>query len=219
MNILLGFVSIIFTFTCVLIVDKLFKKEGLIVWMSFATIVANIVVVKMINLFGLTSSLGNVLFASNFLVTDILVEKYSAKEAKKAVNMALVFTIIFIAITQIHLLYVPDSTDIVQDSMKNLFALNIRASVASIFMYYVSNNLDIYLFEKIKKKVPGKLWLRNNVATIISNCTENYIFNFLAFVGIFSLPTIISIATTSTIIEIIIALLDTPFLYLSKKIK
>ena len=88
-----------------LIVDKLFKKEGLIVWMSFATIVANIVVVKMINLFGLTSSLGNVLFASNFLVTDILVEKYGAKEAKKAVKMALVFTIIFIATTQLHLLY------------------------------------------------------------------------------------------------------------------
>ena len=219
MNILLGFGSIVFTFTCILVVDKLFKKEGLIVWMSFATIVANIVVVKMINLFGLTSSLGNVLFASNFLVTDILVEKYGTDSAKKAVKMALVFTIIFIAITQIHLLYIPDSTDIIQDSMKNLFALNIRASVASIFMYYVSNNLDIYLFEKIKKKVPGKLWLRNNVATIVSNCTENYIFNFLAFVGIFNLPTIISIATTSTIIEIIIALMDTPFLYLSKKIK
>ena len=219
MNILLGFVSIIFTFSCILVVDKLFKKEGLIVWMSFATIVANIVVVKMINLFGLTSSLGNVLFASNFLVTDILVEKYGAKEAKKAVKIALVFTIIFIAITQLHLLYIPDSTDIIQESMKELFALNIRASVASIFMYYVSNNFDIYLFEKIKKKVPGKLWLRNNVATIVSNCTENYIFNFLAFVGIFNLPTIISIATTSTIIEIIIALMDTPFLYLSKKIK
>ena len=219
MNIILGFVSIILTFTCIVVIEKLFKKEGLIVWMTFATVVANIVVVKMVNLFGFTSSLGNILFASNFLATDILVEKYDKASAKKAIKIALVFTIIFIATTQLHLLYVPDSTDIIQGSMKDLFALNIRASVASIFMYYVSNNFDIYLFEKIKKKVPGKLWLRNNVATIISNCTENYIFNFLAFVGIFSLPTIISIATTSTVIEIIIAIMDTPFIYISKKLK
>ena len=104
-------------------------------------------------------------------------------------------------------------------TMKQLFALNVRASLASITMYYISNNVDIYIFEKIKKKFPDKLWLRNNVATIVSNCTENYIFNFLAFVGIFSLPTIISIATTSTVIEIIIAIMDTPFIYISKKLK
>lgn len=219
MNILLGFVSIVLCFACIVIIEKLFKKEGLIVWMSFATVVANIVVVKMVNLFGFTSSLGNILFASNFLATDILVEKYDRESAKKAIKMALVFTLIFIGITQISLAFIPDSTDIAQSAMKELFALNLRASVASITMYYISNNLDIFLFEKIKKKFPKQLWLRNNVATIISNCTENYIFNFLAFVGIFSLPTIISIATTSTIIEIIIAVCDTPFLYLSKHLK
>lgn len=219
MNILLGFISIILCFACIVIIEKLFKKEGLIVWMSFATVVANIVVVKMVNLFGFTSSLGNILFASNFLATDILVEKYDKASAKKAIKMALVFTLIFIGITQISLAFIPDSTDIAQGAMKELFALNLRASIASITMYYISNNLDIFLFERIKKKFPKQLWLRNNVATIVSNCTENYIFNFLAFVGIFSLPTIISIATTSTIIEIIIAVCDTPFLYLSKHLK
>lgn len=219
MNIILGFVSIILTFTCIVVIEKLFKKEGLIVWMTFATVVANIVVVKMVNIFGMTSSLGNILFASNFLATDILVEKYDRESAKKAIKIALVFTLIFIGITQITLLFVPDSTDIAQDAMKQLFALNVRASLASITMYYISNNVDIYIFEKIKKKYPDKLWLRNNVATIISNCTENYIFNFLAFVGIFSLPTIISIATTSTVIEIIIAIMDTPFIYISKVLK
>ncbi len=219
MNLILGFISIILCFICVVIVEKLFKKEGLIVWVSFATVVANIVVVKMVNLLGFTSSLGNILFASNFLATDILVEKYDKESARKAIKMALVFTLMFIGITQITLLFIPDSTDIAQSAMKDIFSLNVRASIASITMYYISNNLDIFLFEKIREKFPKQLWLRNNVATIVSNCTENYIFNFLAFVGIFSLPTIISIATTSTIIEIIIAICDTPFLYISKHLK
>ena len=155
MNILLGFISIILCFACIVIIEKLFKKEGLIVWMSFATVVANIVVVKMVNLFGFTSSLGNILFASNFLATDILVEKYDKASAKKAIKMALVFTLIFIGITQISLAFIPDSTDIAQGAMKELFALNLRASIASITMYYISNNLDIFLFERIKKNNYG----------------------------------------------------------------
>ena len=100
--------------------------------------------------------------------------------------------------------------------MKTLFAINLRTSIASMGMFFIANMLDIYIYNKLKEKLPKKLWLRNNVATITCNCIENYFFNTLAFIGIFSLPVIISIATTTTIIEIVIAVCDTPFLYLSK---
>ena len=78
---------------------------------------------------------------------------------------------------------------------------------------------DVFLFEKLKKKIPNKMWVRNNIATIVSNCLENYFFTVLAFAGIYDLKTIFSIATTTTILEIIIAISDTPFLYISKKLK
>lgn len=219
MNIILGVISIILTFSSVVLMEKLFKKEGLYVWVSIATILANIIVCKTVTVLGLTSSLGNIMFASNFLATDILSEKYGKEDAKKAITIALVSTIIFIVTTQISLLYIPDTTDIAQESMKTLFGLNLRTSIASLSMFYISNLFDIYLFDKLRQKYPKKLWLRNNVATIISNSAENYLFATIAFIGIFDIPTIISIATTGTIIEIVIALLDTPFIYLSKKLR
>ena len=220
MNILLSIGSIILCFSAILVVEKTMKKEGLYTWISVATILANIIVCKTIDIGGVTLSLGNIMFASNYLVVDILSEKYGAKYANKAINNALISTIIFIATTQISLLFIPSTTDVVQESMKTLFDFNLRVSIASLVMFYISNKVDIYLFEKLKTKYPRKLWLRNNISTIISNCGENYIFNTLAFIGIFDFSTIMSIATTSTIIEIIVALLDTPFLYLSKyKIK
>lgn len=219
MNIILGVISIILTFSSVVLMEKIFKKEGLYVWVSIATILANIIVCKTVTVLGLTSSLGNIMFASNFLATDILSEKYGKEDAKKAITIALVSTIIFIVTTQISLLYIPDTTDIAQESMKTLFGLNLRTSIASLSMFYISNLFDIYLFDKLRKKYPKKLWLRNNVATIISNSAENYFFATIAFIGIFDIPTIISIATTGTIIEIVIALLDTPFIYLSKKLR
>ena len=103
--------------------------------------------------------------------------------------------------------------------MKTLFSLNLRVSLSSIIMFYISNSIDIFIFEKIKQKIPNKLWLRNNVATITSNVLENYFFIFFAFVGIYNISTIINIATTMSILEIVLALFDTPFLYLSKKLK
>lgn len=219
MNIVLGIISIIATFSIVVCMEKMFKKEGLYVWISIATITANILVCKSIDILGLTASLGNVMFASIFLATDILSEKYDVKDSRKAVMLAIVSQIIFILATTLAVSYIPSETDLSNESMKTLFSINARVSISSIVMFGASNMLDIYLFEKIKKKFPKQLWLRNNVSTIISNCLENYCFVFFAFVGIYDYSTILSIATTTSILEIIIAICDTPFMYIAKKLK
>ena len=219
MNILLGIAGIILCFGIEVLIEKIFKKEGLYVWIAVALVTANLLVAKNINILGLQATLGNILFASTFLATDILSEKYSAKESRKAVNIGIVSVILFTVATQFSLLFKPNNLDMVNDSLKNLFSLNLRISISSIVMCYLSNMLDIILFEKIKKKIPNKIWVRNNIATIISNCLENYFFTILAFIGIYDLKTIFAIATTTTILEIMIAICDTPFLYLSKKLK
>lgn len=219
MNIFLGIINIIVIFALVVIIEKIFKKEGLYVWLSLAVIFANLVVGKAVDLFGYTTTLGNVLFASTFLATDIMAEKYSKEDAKKGIYMSVFSSIVFIIVTQLALAFIPSNRDVVNESMKVLFGISIRTFTASIVMFFVSNMFDIYLYSKLKEKYPNKLWFRNNAATIISNCSENFLFVLLAFVGIYDMSLIISIALTKTILEIIIALLDTPFLYLSKKLK
>lgn len=219
MNLILGVISIFVTFSAVVIFEKLFKREGLFVWVAISTITANIIVCKNIDILGFTATLGNVMFASNFLATDIMSEKYSFKDGRKAIVLGVVSQIIFIIMTMLAVAYIPSSEDISHESMKTLFTINFRVSIASITMYFASNMLDIYLFEKLKKKFPKQLWLRNNISTIISNCLENYFFTFFAFVGLYDITTILAIATSTSVIEMIIAILDTPFLYISKKIK
>ena len=219
MNILLGVLGIVLCFSIEIMIEKIFKKEGLYIWISVTLITANILVAKNINILGLQATLGNILFASTFLATDILSEKYSTKESRKAINIGIVSVILFTVATQFSLLFKPNELDLVNDNLKNIFAFNLRISISSIAMCYLSNMLDIIVFEKIKKKIPNKMWVRNNIATIISNCLENYFFTIFAFIGIYDLKTIFAIATTTTILEIMIAICDTPFLYLSKKIK
>ena len=138
-NVLLIFINIIVTFSIVILIEKLFKKEGLFVWAAIALITANILECQTVGLFnGFTSTCGNVLFASVFLATDIMSEKYGAEYSKKAIKMAVFAMIAFTAVMQIGLLFTPDETDFAHDAMTTLFGLNLRISLSSIVMFFIS---------------------------------------------------------------------------------
>lgn len=104
--------------------------------------------------------------------------------------------------------------------MQVLFGLNLRISISSVVMYLIANMADILIFSKLKEKTGNRmLWVRNNVATIICNCVENFGFIFLAFIGIYDAKQCAEIAIATSVIEIIAAVCDTPFVYIGRKIK
>lgn len=211
--------SAIICFAFMVLVDKLFKKDGLMVWVSIASVLANIIVCKTFDLFGYTSSLANVLFASTFLASNVLSEKYGKEYSKRAISMSLVSIIGYIICSQIALLYIPSSSDIAHSSMELLFSFSFRTSIASFVMYYLGNMLNIYVFDKLKSRMKHRVGLRNFIATVIGNCTENFFFNILAFLGIFDIGTCISIAVIGSVIEIFIASLSTPFIHIVSKLE
>lgn len=233
MNELLFFVQIIICFGTLLILNRLFSKNGVFAYIALAVILANIEVVCQVNMFGLpdnTVVLGNVTFASVFLATDILNECYGYKESKRGVFIGLISAIFFIVMTQLDTLFLPASDSFMHDLFSDYFGINgafVWVTISSIAMFFLSQLLDVVLFEKIKQKTKGKLlWVRNNVATITANCLENILF---CVVGYYLLPMWFSgeyimpinnalmIALTTSIIEVIISIADTPFLYLAKK--
>lgn len=219
MNELILIMEAVIVFSMALLAHAIFKKEGVIAWVAIATILANIITAKNAEVFGLSTAIGTVMFASIFLATDILSECYSKEDAKKAVYIGLAANVVLICATQIALAYTPSEFDYADGAMQTLFALNLRISIASAVMYFVSNLADVYLFNKIKDKMNGKaLWLRNNVSTIICNCLENFGFIGLAFWGIYDIKTILTIAISTSIVEMCVAILDTPFLYVAKAI-
>ena len=213
MNEALFFIEIILTFGCVVAAKKIFGKAGLIAWIAIAMILANLTVVKTIDLFGIEATLGNIMFASTFLAGDMLNENYGRQAAHKGILVGLAGVLVFMVCTQISLLYTPSTSDISQEAMALLFTLNLRTSIASVAMCILAN----WLYAKIRELTNGKyLWLRNNVTTITCNCIENFLFVLLAFGGIYSMEQILAIACSTCAIEIFLALCDTPFLYLSR---
>ena len=216
MNMILFFVTAIVTFGLITVISRVFGKEGIYAWIGMAVVVANVLVCKCVDLFGMSANLGNVLFGTVFLATDILTERWGVKAARKAVWIGVSMEIVTVILMQIALAFIPNQFDMVHDSMVNLFGFFPRTALASCSMFILSNQLDIFLFDKLKKKTDGKyLWLRNNVATMISQCIENFFWYLIAFGGIYAMSELISMTITCCIVEVIVALLDTPFIYLA----
>ena len=220
MNEIVLFIEIVVVFSLLLIAKRLFGKAGVLAWIPIATIMANILTVKNACIFGMNTAIGSVMFASTFLATDILTECYGVKEARRGVLMGFCGAVIFMLCSQIALLYSPSLIDYASGAMNELFALNFRISLASITMYLVANLADVFLYEKLKIKTEGKkIWLRNNVSTILCNCAENFAFVLLGFYGMYDFTQCMSIACSISIIETIVGLCDTPFLYVALKMR
>lgn len=82
-NEILLILSIFIIYGSVIVMYKLFGKQGLFCFTSIATIAANIEVLIMVKAFGMVMTLGNVLFASTFLITDIVSEYMERKMQKE----------------------------------------------------------------------------------------------------------------------------------------
>ncbi|WP_243290819.1 queuosine precursor transporter [Bacillus sp. FJAT-47783] len=208
-----------FNFIIVLFFYKLFKKEGLFVWIGFSTVVANLQVVKTVELFGLTATLGNIMYGTAFFVTDIINEKYGKEEAKKAVWLGFSTLISLTIIMQVVLIFIPHEFDIAHDSLQTIFGLLPRIALGSLVAYLVSQYVDVHLYAMLKTKFPSDraLWIRNNGSTMISQLLDTLVFTSIAFLGQYPLAVWVQIFITTYVIKFIVAIIDTPFAYIAKK--
>ncbi len=226
MNELLLIISLPLIYGSVLAAYKFFGKTGLFAWTVFATITANIEVLLLVDAFGIEQTLGNILFGSTFLVTDILSEKYGKKNAQIAVDLGVATSIGFIVLSRLWLLYMPAVNDWAMPSFQTIFSNTPRVMLASVLVFAIVQRFDVWLYHKwwdfSKRKFGDSsrfLWLRNNGSTMLSQLMNTLLYTFGAFGGLYELPTLISICISSYVIFFITSLADTPFVYLARGMK
>ncbi|MFZ3579348.1 queuosine precursor transporter [Virgibacillus sp. DJP39] len=217
-NELIWILFAIVNFSLLLVFYRLFGKMGLFVWIGMATVVANIQVLKTVELFGLTATLGNIIYGTAYLATDILNEKYSKDDAKKAVWLGFSTLIAMTVMMQIALVFEPGQSDFAQGSLETLFGLIPQIALGSMAAYIVSQYFDVWIYDKVRKLFPSTkyLWLRNNSSTMLSQLLDTIVFCGIAFYGQYPFDIWLEIFFTTYVIKFIVALIDTPFMYAAK---
>lgn len=224
-NEILLIISLGLSFSSVLVFHRIFGKIGLYVWIAVCALLANIEVTVLVHAFGMDQTLGNVVFASSFLATDILSELYGKKSADKGVLTGIATTFIFIIFSFMWVRYTPAENDFAMPAIKTIFSNTPRILIASLLAYAISEFFDVHMYhawwsltERRTGSSAGLLWLRNNGSTLLSQLVNIVLFNFGAFLGVYPLKQLIPLTLSCYIIYIFTSLLDTPFIYLARKL-
>lgn len=223
-NELLWFAEIVANFLFIILAYKLFGKWGLIMWIPISVTLANIQVVQTIELFGFVATLGNVVYATSFLITDILSENYGKREANKAVWIGFFSLIAVTVLMNITLLFEPlqgdDFAKTTHEATNTIFSLMPRLAFASLTAYLLSQHHDVWAFHFWKNKYPTnrQLWIRNNLSTMVSQAIDSAVFVLIAFYGVFETNVLFEVFLTTYILKFIVAAADTPFVYWGKRI-
>ena len=201
------------------VVFRFFGKQGLYVLIVASVIVANIQVTKTILLFGFTATLGNVLYGSTFFATDVLSELYGHRQARRGVWLGFAAMGLVVVWMQFGLGFVPGPDDIAHDSLTTIFGIMPRVAAGSLIAYLASQHHDISAFRFWKSRTQGRfLWLRNCASTMVSQAIDSLLFCFIALWGLYDTGVWLEILATTYILKWVVALLDTPFIYLAVRL-
>lgn len=191
-------------------------------------------------------AIGVLPYPITFLCTDLISELYGRKRANWVVWMGLglnfwVLFFIWLAgaldppneiINELPLYKIENDNVLIhsQYAFYHIRKLSMGATLASMIAYLTAQFIDVHIFHYLKEKTgEKKLWLRNNVSTIISQLIDSSAVILITHYLVDGMPknndgtlthSLFYFIISGYLFKLVIALLDTlPFYYLTKKLK
>lgn len=221
MNELLAVGSFVLLGMSILAASRL-GQTYLFVLSAFIIIASNITVGIQVDVFGVSISWAVIIYSLVYLITDILSEFHEKYAAYKLALCNVVVQILFWIYLFISIPVVPSAGIPAYESMQTLFATTPRVTIAAL-VASLGAFADIAFYEWLRDKfrksdddVAGYLWLRNNLSTWVGQSINTALFFTIALYGV--LPNLLSIILSAIAIKWAIAILDTPILYMAKRV-
>jgi len=218
----LWLLTVIYDLGLAILLYRFFGKYGLYTAVVLGIVLGNLQGGKVseLELFGysFTASMGAILYSGIYFATDVLNEKYGREEANRAVLLGFVANIAVMITLLISIQFKP--SNITGSALEVHNAISTLAGYSPIFVigsltaYLISQTFDVWFFHKIKSYTgESKLWLRNNLSTITSQLLDTMIYQFTWVLAGMDLKTAFIIAVTKYVFKVVIAGIDTIFIY------
>lgn len=188
------------------------------------------------NLFGHQGSLmlsaGVLIWPVVFISTDIINEYFGKKVVKTLsyLTAGLIGYAFLVIIGSIYLApagfwigdFVDQGVPDMQKAYATIFGQGSWIIVASILAFLIGQVLDAMVFEKLRKATEGKkIWLRATGSTLISQFFDSFIVLYVAFVlgpPQWEISLFLAVGTVNYSYKFIVAILLTPFIYLTRNL-
>ncbi|MHC1755657.1 MAG: queuosine precursor transporter [Methanosarcina sp.] len=195
-----------------------YKLQLLLTVFISSLLLGNLLGSKLIEIFGIVTSVGLFGYPPTFLITDIVEEVRGREVTKVFVHAGFLSLCIAVIFVFVSTGLPPSSLYPHSEAYNSVFSNSLRIILASMLAFIISQYHDLWAFNFWKQKTNGRyLWLRNNLSTIVSQLLDSIVFMFIAFYH--ATPEMNSISVFYMILplwtlKVIFALLDTPFVYL-----
>ncbi len=172
---------------------------------------------------------GTLAFCFTYLATDVISEVWGRGYALCVVltGVAMRFVMAVLILYAMHLEDIagfvsaaPSWTAERQAEFVSVFSSGIRTNFAGLVAFFVSALADVLIFHHLRQRDMGRnrLWLRNNLSTMVSQILNSTIFITVAFGGIESWAAIGSLILGQVVVKLLAAAVDTPLVYLLRNI-
>jgi queuosine precursor transporter len=190
-------------------------KNYLLILIALQAVVANLFVIKQIELFGKTVTCTDVFIVGSFLGTNILQEYFGKEVAKKAIKISFFSMVFFLVMSKIHLLYTPSKFDVANQSFISILSNSPRIIISSILVFFITQRMDVIFFGFLKKIFNDRHFvLRITLSSITAQLIDTVLFTLFALKGLVS--SVIDVMILSFSIKSLVILFSTPFTKLSK---
>jgi hypothetical protein len=162
-------------------------------------------------------------YALTFFASDCYAELYGRRAAQLLVNVGFAMNFVLLALVWSTILAPAAPTSVDPAMFATVLGASTNIVVGSLVAYVVSQNWDVVVFHAIRDRTGEKyLWLRNIASTATSQAIDTVLFVGIAFFVAPTLlgtgqalpqPVIVALIVGQYLLKLLIALVDTPFVY------
>ena len=183
-------------------------------------LLTNTVGTKLFELGGVAFPVSLFCFPFTFLVTDIVSDIFGAKKAQYFVILGFLASLALLAFVMIGLNIPASPAFAIETEYQAVFGPTWRLFFASMMAYLFAQSIDVRVFHWIKKQTgEGKLWLRNNASTMVSQlvdtCTVLILFLYKNPIYSGTEWDLLMLILQVYLAKVIIAIIDTPICYVA----
>jgi uncharacterized integral membrane protein (TIGR00697 family) len=167
----------------------------------------------------------SIAYPLTFFASDCYAELHGKRAAQVMINVAFGMNFVLLGLVAL-IIAAPRGGGVPQDAFATVLGASLNIVAGSLLAYLVSQNWDVIVFHRLRESTDGEaLWLRNIGSTATSQALDTVIFVGVAFyvlpgLGVnpglgLSLAGAVALMIGQYLVKLLIALLDTPFVYLA----
>jgi uncharacterized integral membrane protein (TIGR00697 family) len=187
-------------------------QGALVALISLQGVLANLFVIKQIDLFGFSVTCSDVFAIGGILSLNLLQEYFGKEAASRAVKVSLLALLFFAVMSQVHLWYVPNEFDGTQEAFEGIFSQSLRIVLASLATFYAVQRFDVWFFGVLK----GRFALRVAGSLVVSQAIDTVLFSLLGLYGL--VESVGDVMLVSFLIKCLIVAVSAPFVGLAKRV-